>query len=118
MKWPAGTQVIFFMMDTSCPVRRSAYPISTGVRAAIRLPGSVPPAWNRILLSMFKLSGHQERRFTEIARKVEGMIRSHMWPISPMRIPKSREAWILCIADKRCSLVETFGLRDKGGVES
>ena len=36
------------------------------------------------------------------------IIRSHMWPLTLRRVPRSREAWIVCCADKWCSLVETL----------
>ena len=36
------------------------------------------------------------------------VIASHMWPLNPMRIPMSREAWIVCIADKWVSIHETL----------
>ena len=39
-----------------------------------------------------------------VDRKIQSVIDSHMWPLNPLRIPKSREAWILWIANK----IETF----------
>ena len=42
------------------------------------------------------------------------MIRSHMWPLNPERVPRSKEAWIVCVADKLVSLHETlFRRRDR-----
>ena len=32
--------------------------------------------------------------------KIQSAIDSHMWPLNPFRIPRSREAWILWVADK------------------
>ena len=38
----------------------------------------------------------------------EHVIRSHMWPLNVRQIPRSREAWIVCVADKCVSLRETL----------
>lgn len=40
-------------------------------------------------------------------------IRSHMWPIAPFRIPRSREAWILAHVDKCVTLNEVAGRKQK-----
>lgn len=39
------------------------------------------------------------------------IIAAHMWPLPPTRIPRCREAWLVCFADKWCSLEETLFMR-------
>lgn len=51
--------------------------------------------------------GKNARRHFPMGAKEENIIRSHMWPLIPWQIPKSREAVIVCLADKCCSLYET-----------
>ena len=44
-------------------------------------------------------------------------IKSHMWPLSPI-MPKSKEAFILCIADKATALGDRFNRKDRRIVSS
>lgn len=46
-------------------------------------------------------------RLLHVSKKEEQIIRSHMWPLNITKVPRCREAWIVCIADKICSLRET-----------
>jgi len=48
-----------------------------------------------------------EKQF-ELNKKERNIIRKHMWPMTMINIPTHREAWIVCIIDKYCSLLETF----------
>ena len=43
-----------------------------------------------------------------IGKKEEDIIFSHMWPLNLTRIPRRREAWIVCMADKYISIKEIF----------
>lgn len=42
----------------------------------------------------------------QIGPREQRIIRVHMWPLTLHRIPTSREAWIVSLADKYCAIVE------------
>ena len=48
------------------------------------------------------------REIFNIGKKEADIIYSHMWPLNISRIPKRREAWVVCMADKYVSLRETI----------
>ncbi len=48
-----------------------------------------------------------ERDF-QVSPAVQDAIRSHMWPLTPVQIPRSRIAWLLTLSDKICSASETL----------
>ena len=56
------------------------------------------------------------RRYFKIGKKEAEIIRCHMWPLTLRHMPRSREALIVCAADKYCSLLETFLGRGGKGV--
>lgn len=43
----------------------------------------------------------------ELTDKEKDIIQSHMWPLNPTDIPHSREAALVCMADKMSSSYET-----------
>ena len=47
-------------------------------------------------------------KYFNVNENVQSMILTHMWPLNITKIPKMKEGWILCIADKICSIEETF----------
>jgi len=51
-----------------------------------------------------------------ISEKEQEAIRSHMWPLNITKIPKSREALIICFADKYCALIESIRLNKRFGL--
>lgn len=48
------------------------------------------------------------KRHFQINRKVQHIIRCHMWPLTFRHVPHSREAVIVCMVDKYCSTLETL----------
>lgn len=54
----------------------------------------------------------KEYNLTERERDI---IKKHMWPLTVVP-PKYREGWIVTMADKWCSLMETFGIHKGHGV--
>ena len=53
------------------------------------------------------------KRDFDLNKKEENIIYSHMWPLNITRIPRSKEAWIVCLADKYISIKETLFERKK-----
>ena len=49
----------------------------------------------------------------DISKKEENIISRHMFPLT-LKPPTCKEAWIVCIADKYCALVETVGGHRRG----
>lgn len=52
----------------------------------------------------------------ELTPRERDIIKKHMWPLTIMP-PTCREAWIVTMADKWCSLLETFRIYKGHGVQ-
>ena len=48
------------------------------------------------------------KKYFQVDDAVSHVIYCHMWPLNPESIPMTREAWIVCVADKLISLHETL----------
>ena len=48
------------------------------------------------------------REIFDLSEKEENIIRSHMWPLTLFHVPRSREALLVCLADKDCAIKEMF----------
>ena len=51
-----------------------------------------------------------ERDFN-LTKREKNIIKQHMFPLTITKIPTNRESWVVSIADKWCSLVETIRMR-------
>ena len=58
-----------------------------------------------------KTASVNAKKYFGVSREVEHVISSHMWPLTFRNFPKSREAWIVCIADKCVAIRETLFAR-------
>lgn len=58
-----------------------------------------------------KRASHNAKKYFGVSKEIEHVITSHMWPLTFRNFPKSREAWIVCIADKCVAIRETLFAR-------
>lgn len=47
-------------------------------------------------------------RLLGVGKKEQQIIRCHMWPLTLTKLPRCRESWIVCLADKYCAVQETL----------
>lgn len=72
--------------------------------------------WHKanIRVPLFKMHGfthaliasENAKKLLNVDDRTCEIIKSHMWPLNITYIPKSKEAWLLCIADKICATKE------------
>lgn len=54
-----------------------------------------------------KKASENAKNLIKVDDKTCKAIESHMWPLNITSLPLSKEAWLLCIADKICASKET-----------
>lgn len=75
--------------------------------------------WHDTSVNWHRLHGFRHPEFARrnaqvyfhIGENVQKIIESHMWPLTITKVPTSREALIVCLADKYVSSMETIGKR-------
>lgn len=55
-----------------------------------------------------KVAAKNAKKYLDINKNVENIIESHMFPLTITKIPKSKEAFIVSIADKICAVKENL----------
>ena len=55
-----------------------------------------------------KTASQNAKKICNIDSKKQAIIESHMWPLTITKIPKSREAILVCLVDKYAAIIETF----------
>lgn len=55
-----------------------------------------------------KVAVKNAKKYLDINKNVENIIESHMFPLTITKIPKSKEAFIVSIADKICAVKENL----------
>ena len=53
-----------------------------------------------------KLALQNAQRYFDLNAKERNIILSHMWPIPGAPLPRCKEAWLVCLADKLCAWEE------------
>lgn len=58
------------------------------------------------------------RKYFNVSRRVYDIIICHMWPLTLTRVPRNTEGWLVCAADKYCSLLETLRIQPYGNEDA
>lgn len=55
-----------------------------------------------------KLALQNAEKYFTLSPKERNIILSHMWPIPGSPLPRSKEAWLISLADKLCAIQEIY----------
>ena len=58
-----------------------------------------------------KIASNNAKKYFNINDETASAIESHMWPLNITKVPKSKEAIILCLSDKYCAIIESLFMR-------
>jgi uncharacterized protein len=58
-----------------------------------------------------KTACRNAERIFPLSGKEKNIIKSHMWPLTPLALPRSKEAFLVTLADKLCAFREMRGRR-------
>ena len=61
-----------------------------------------------------RLALRNAERLFALSEKEKNIIASHMWPLTVLDVPKSKEAFLVTLADKYCAFRELYGDRRCG----
>lgn len=50
---------------------------------------------------------HNAKKIVKLNKVEEDIIRSHMWPVTLRRIPRTKEGWVTVLTDKYAGFLET-----------
>ena len=62
-----------------------------------------------LLIDHPSIAIQNSKKYFDINSKEEDIIRSHMFPVSPV-LPKYAESWVVCVADDIAAFVEKYGV--------
>ena len=58
-----------------------------------------------------RLALHNAEQLFSLSKKEKNIITSHMWPLTVLAVPRSKEAFLVTLADKYCAFREMRGHR-------
>lgn len=74
--------------------------------------------WHKasIKVPLFQMHGYTHAKLASklaiehfnVNERIQKAIETHMWPLTLRSIPTSKEAWLICVADKLCAVKESI----------